>query len=686
MKEKDRLAALGAPIEQLSLIPRENLEEMAHTVSRVDSRLDNRESQIILDWLSTIKYNSRHEDSIKKFQDGTGKWLLNSQKYQHWLQNNEQTLFCHGIPGAGKTIFTSLVTKELHSHHDTSIGIAYFHFTYDQQHHEQEHVEVLKCLLRQLCERQVPIPGAVRSLYEKHRKQTPATIDHIMEAFQAVANIYKRNFIIIDALDECRASEGHRMKFIQRIKEVQTRTGANIFMTSRNIPEVMDEFAENPMLEIRANTDDVRIFLDKEIPHLQFQRLLKGEAELEETIKTKICEISDGIFLLASLLLSLLDGATNKEEVQQYLQDVRVTSNAYGNIYKNLMMHRIEKQSEAQASLAKRTLAWIVCAMEPLDHRVLRDALAVQPKDREFNSNRVTKLDTIISVCCGLVTVDKGSDVIRLVHFTAQEYFKQSRGHWFQDADTDLATACITYLSFPTGSYSFEAINRKHPPTFFRYAAINWGHHARRALVPDQNVVEFLKNRRAFCLSAQILFGSDVQDPDSWKHIENLNTTGIHLAAYFGLAEAIRALLSDNVDPDLKYIFNQTPLILAAENGHDAVVQLLLATNKVNPDSKDMNGQTPLIFAAGNGHDAVVQLLLATNKVDPNLKDIVGQTPLLCAAENGHDAVVKLLVAVDKVDANSKDQIGQTPLLLAAGFGHEKVCRKQSGKNCTTTS
>jgi ankyrin repeat protein len=41
------------------------------------------------------------------------------------------------------------------------------------------------------------------------------------------------------------------------------------------------------------------------------------------------------------------------------------------------------------------------------------------------------------------------------------------------------------------------------------------------------------------------------------------------------------------------------------------VVKLLLARHEVNVNSKDKNGQTPLFYAAKNGHDAVVNLLLA---------------------------------------------------------------------------
>ncbi|KAB8275205.1 ankyrin repeat-containing domain protein [Aspergillus minisclerotigenes] len=86
-------------------------------------------------------------------------------------------------------------------------------------------------------------------------------------------------------------------------------------------------------------------------------------------------------------------------------------------------------------------------------------------------------------------------------------------------------------------------------------------------------------------------------------------------------------LTTDGVDPFTKNLKGETPLSLAAGNGHEDMVRLLLKVEGSDPDTKNFPGETPLCWAAGNGHETVVKLLLVTG-VDPESKDSDGRTPL----------------------------------------------------------
>ena len=87
--------------------------------------------------------------------------------------------------------------------------------------------------------------------------------------------------------------------------------------------------------------------------------------------------------------------------------------------------------------------------------------------------------------------------------------------------------------------------------------------------------------------------------------------SGLHAASRAGCVAAVAALLTAaGTDVNQKNRCGQTPLWVAAENGHEAVVERLLAAGAaVNHASS--NGCTPLGVAAQQGHEAVVAQLLA---------------------------------------------------------------------------
>jgi hypothetical protein len=69
--------------------------------------------RVIINWHSSVDHATQQSDFISRRQEGTGQWLLNSDEFQAWLNKSKQTLFCPGIPGAGKTMITSIVVNYL---------------------------------------------------------------------------------------------------------------------------------------------------------------------------------------------------------------------------------------------------------------------------------------------------------------------------------------------------------------------------------------------------------------------------------------------------------------------------------------------------------------------------------------------------------------------------------------------
>ena len=68
----------------------------------------------------------------------------------------------------------------------------------------------------------------------------------------------------------------------------------------------------------------------------------------------------------------------------------------------------------------------------------------------------------------------------------------------------------------------------------------------------------------------------------------------------------------------------------------------MLIKREANVNDKDTEGNTPLIMAAYNGHSEVVDMLIKRG-ANVNDKDNEDKTALMWAAYNGHSEVVDIL-------------------------------------------
>jgi ankyrin repeat protein len=115
-------------------------------------------------------------------------------------------------------------------------------------------------------------------------------------------------------------------------------------------------------------------------------------------------------------------------------------------------------------------------------------------------------------------------------------------------------------------------------------------------------------------------------------------------AAENGDVDRVRHLLENGANisaTDNRTLGGETPLLIAIENGHEAVIVLLLLEHHANVNQAGNYGQTPLFMASRKGHEAMVQLLLEHN-ANINQATIERETPLYTASQHGHGAVVRL--------------------------------------------
>ena len=164
-------------------------------------------------------------------------------------------------------------------------------------------------------------------------------------------------------------------------------------------------------------------------------------------------------------------------------------------------------------------------------------------------------------------------------------------------------------------------------------------------------------------IDKEIKLPNDTTTADGWYLGGD---TPLLYSAYIGNPQIVSALLDANCNIRARDDIDGAMAIhIAAANGNDEVVNLLLNKDKTLINEVDNNGEdTPLHWAIMKNSDSTVELLLSQG-ANPNQKNSSAQTPLHYAAMYKNMYAVNLLVEKYNVDKNLKDKDGKTALDLA---------------------
>jgi len=417
----------------------------------------------------------------------------------------------------------------------------------------------------------------------------------------------------------------------------------------------------------------------------------------------------------------------------------------WGDAYSSTI-ERVKAQDEGKSRLGMAALMWLSNAERPLSADELCHALAVELGSKDFNAGNAPLISTLVSYCQGLITVDEETSTVRLIHPTVKEYLS-THTDIFCKPHSAMAEICLTYLnSAQVKALSADPSTVTPDKPFLEYCSVYWGIHAKRELSDharslalellrgyDDHIsgklllkqVRYLDRRGASNSGSDL--GSDIDFPFN----------GLDCASFFGIIElvttlkamacyrdgnsvlvptpvvwaarnrhekVVEMLLTDymsghnhrliplihaiqsghervveillrqrSVDPNKPDNCGRTALSYAAQDGLERVVKILLQQQGVNPNEHDNSGHTPLSFAARNGHVRVVEILLEHSGINPNYPDNYGRTPLMYATSGRHQEVVKILLGREEVDPNKRDHRGRTPLTLATRLGFQEV-------------
>jgi ankyrin repeat protein len=157
--------------------------------------------------------------------------------------------------------------------------------------------------------------------------------------------------------------------------------------------------------------------------------------------------------------------------------------------------------------------------------------------------------------------------------------------------------------------------------------------------------------------------------------------TALHYACQLGHSDTVSILLTSGANWKVVNNGGSSPFLLACENGYVDIVELFIdlfanvgiGSEEIRSyiDLATNNNRTALSFASDNGHEFIVEKLLALD-ASVNTQDTLGFTALYYAVREHHLNSIAMLLEKN-ADPHLASQVGISPVMYAKHEGHIEI-------------
>ncbi|PVF92910.1 hypothetical protein CPB86DRAFT_145103 [Serendipita vermifera] len=478
-------------------------------------------------------------------------------------------------------------------------------------------------------------------------------------------------------------------------------------------PNVHDIFA--PLryvstLDMDVN-EDIRKFINEKVADNE------GLRRHESQIVATIYENTQGMFRYAALVLEEL----NEPSPEPISERLKTMPKGITGMYELILSRLGSKGSTWEHKMRQKLLLWVTLAQRSIKVPEMQYAFATIEGRKSFDPDVVVlpSAKQMLSSCGSLLEVSK-EDELRFTHRTVKEFLLQPLEKLSEDArknenitscmvdeaegHASMAITCVTQL-FSKGIKQLASIISTEPwndeefaaemkmqfdqkgllplaQSPFNYAVSYWLKHA---MDVPHGIQSTPRSRELWELVRDFFWDQDgiifkewvrVLDPyhDSWHTTPIVSggsvvrclypwhkphiTSGLHVAASYGLVDIIEWAHPDGVDFEIRTSPHNSPLVEAACQGEDDVVKALLSKDNVDPnwsacrmstigeclEAECKNGWfTPLVAAIRYQRLGVIKLLLKQPGINVDLVSH-GNTPLGVAVDDKYPEFIELLV------------------------------------------
>ncbi|EQB55667.1 hypothetical protein CGLO_04371 [Colletotrichum gloeosporioides Cg-14] len=670
----------------LQLLQNEDTSSIRNHVEDTKDLLEmqraNNVAKDIIKWLNapdaTTDFSMFHEKS----QPGTGTWLINSQSFNTWLEQENSFMWLYGFAGCGKSILCSTVIQHVLQHRKSSqdIGVAFFFFAFDDTG-KQDVSALLRALILQLSGQQGNIsPSSYLSrLYASCPNSAPRN-QALLDCLHQLSLSFSHTYIIIDALDES-PRDKHRQHVLDVLTTVRGWMEPTIHLLVTGRDEIDIRYNLDPLgdesvaVRNEASDKDIALFrwVDCQLREMavcprteeHLDRLLTSLPQtLDDTYERMLLAIPPAFQDYARQMLMLLCCAKRHLTVQELIYGMAVDLDPI-----------VSNSDDTDSKDANST--HIGSGNLFLDKHL---PLAVFKDKRKLHD-----ADAVVEVCPGLIELYEGWDAnreetlcVRIAHFSVQEYLKSDRikrrenvAHYHmreQDMNTQATRICLAILDKFDESAALQANDTSltsvgpldfHIKRIFPwacYAANFWPDHFRENKEIPPEAVSAMLRLRPYALRISASYGGGgffgynplqfathyglssvvfvlLREPTTDINEIKCGTTALIIAAKARDMELVRCFLHRDADVNA---CDGGALMAAAQTGHVEMAKLLIDYGAEVNASGGWALQTAILY----DQFEITQLLLE-HGAEINAH---GGRALTTAAETGHVKIAKLLL------------------------------------------
>ncbi|KAK4888798.1 hypothetical protein LTR27_012329 [Elasticomyces elasticus] len=534
-----------------------------------------------------------------------------------------------GSSGSGKTTLVSRAIEETSLQASHSILVAKAYRSYADPA-SQELRNVLGSWLAQIAR---TLPSVLDSLdtKRKDRLSVQQIENHIIDSARLVGTL----LLVVDALNESgeivaiRGSIARITMAAVNIKCLVSATPHVIGLSREGCPyQRVDMQADAMLADVTAYVERVRTQHDV-LQNVPLNRLLKS-----------LLPCTDGMFRWLECQMQYLASLPTARLVLRALDDLPGTLD---DTYESILL----RVPRAVRILVTEALTWLAFAHRPLTLNELNEAVIVEEGDHDIDVDcRLQAIDTLLTLCQGLLRWDPVSSVVMLAHYSVWDYLTSGRivdslaSFAYLEESLSMkiiARKCLTYMlmtPFAIGVCGREQVaqlQKDYP--LLDYVATRWPLHAFKASLGTEELD----------LITALLMTEDVlHDKSSFRFW----------------------IYNPFPDPEGKVAMVASPLYYAASFGLYTVVQMMFEQGKITTQQSSdpwcieyksgRYSSTPLLAAIYRGHFDLAGLFLKLG-ADPCATDVEGKDGIFHAEHTGSADMVQLVTAYTHQHQFSKD-------------------------------